>query len=600
MAIALMVGPIPASAVVITEAGSTGEFDENADATNAVDVENPAATLAAFKTAVQTAFDNDLGGVVDWETGVTATASATTASNNTLSTVDVAYGTSGTKTMRITFDRVMELYTNDVNSQVNVLSQAGTSHNSILPQGTAPTAVIFTMSFTGAEVSELGAAMPSRTTFGASGVTFDVTANFSGGGSSTLSDTIGNVPGDDDTFFHFAAPVDEFISSLTIAYASDNGQGLANGQRRPVLDDFGFIAEDALPPPDALTTGVFDENVEATNEIDVEIPSATLAAFKSSVQTAFDNDLGGVIDWETGVAIAGTTTTLPTTIDVGYGTSANQNLAIAFDASMVVYNNNVAGQVEVLSRKGVFQNAIIPADVNDVDYTMTFTGAEVIELGAGVPSRSTYNVSGVDFRATASFSGGGSEVVDFTVGGTAGTGDTFLHFVAPGGESITSLSVVYLDDNGQGLTNGQRRPILDDLGFIVASAGDTFADWIADYPGVGGQTGIDDDPDGDGQGNGVENFFGTDPGEFSGGMVAGAVSGNTFTFTHPEGTLASDLEAVYKWSTDLQDFYGDGVTQGGVTVDFSSSSAGGVTTVIATITGSVTRIFVRTEVTLIE
>ena len=75
---------------------------------------------------------------------------------------------------------------------------------------------------------------------------FRVTANYSGGGSTAIDDTIGNVKGTDDTFFHFAAPTSETITSLAIQYVDDNGQNLANGQRRPILDDLGFIV---VPEP---------------------------------------------------------------------------------------------------------------------------------------------------------------------------------------------------------------------------------------------------------------------------------------------------------------------------------------------------------------
>ena len=33
---------------------------------------------------------------------------------------------------------------------------------------------------------------------------------------------------------------------------------------------------------------------------------------------------------------------------------------------------------------------------------------------------------------------------------------------------------------------------------IESAGGNDFSDWIGGYPGVGGQTGLDDDPDGDG------------------------------------------------------------------------------------------------------
>ena len=80
----------------------------------------------------------------------------------------------------------------------------------------------------------------------------------------------------------------------------------------------------------------------------------------------------------------------------------------------------------------------------------------------------------------------------------------------------------------------------------TGTGGNSFSDWITRYPGVGAQTGIGDDPDGDGVDNGVENFFGTAPDAFSGGLVSGTVSGGTFTFTHPQGALADDLTAAYR------------------------------------------------------
>jgi hypothetical protein len=135
------------------------------------------------------------------------------------------------------------------------------------------------------------------------------------------------------------------------------------------------------------------------------------------------------------------------------------------------------------------------------------------------------------------------------------------------------------------------------------TGGNNFSDWIAGFS-VGGQTGIGDDPDGDGNDNGVENFFGTAPDAFSQGLVASTADtgAGTFTFTHPQGTLADDLTATYQWSVDLDNFFADGVADGGVQVDFVATPdtpSAGTTTVVATVTtGPVPeKLFVDVEVT---
>jgi hypothetical protein len=365
----------------------------------------------------------------------------------------------------------------------------------------------------------------------------------------------------------------------------------------------------------ATATGIFDENTDATNAIDVQVQPGTLSPFQAAVQGAFANDLGGVINWETGT----TTRTSSSTdsrnnvfnADVIYGAGAGKNLRVTFDRSMELYTNNINTQVQVLSRQAAAKsNALIPAGTTTagLEYNMSFNGAPVIELGAAMPSRSTYATTGVtavNFRATVTLSSGAPITRDFSVGGVPGTSDTFLHFAAPEGETITGFGVKWISETGgtAPLTNGQRRPVLDDLGFILAVApANTFIDWIAD-PAFGidpDQRKFNDDPDGDNLANGVEAWFGTHPGEFNTGLTGLATNGTISTFSHPQNEAPPvDVSGYYHWSPNLADWYeGDGVDgpPGGSTLSVIAQTVGATTAVSATASEEMERLFLRVEV----
>lgn len=175
-----------------------------------------------------------------------------------------------------------------------------------------------------------------------------------------------------------------------------------------------------------------------------------------------------------------------------------------------------------------------------------------------------------------------------------GNGGNWLKFT---GLSATHLTIAETSSNG-GNENG-----FSGIQLVNTTPANTFTSWIAGFPDVGSATGFNDDPDGDGVNNGLENYLGTDPSKYSPGLTSTSAAGLIFKFRHTRSnTPATDVTAIYQWSTDLMNWFASGETNAdGISATLAASLLIDATApdndlieVAVTVTaGSVPRIFAR-------
>jgi len=180
----------------------------------------------------------------------------------------------------------------------------------------------------------------------------------------------------------------------------------------------------------------------------------SLGTFNTNVTTAFANDQGGVWDFDAG----STGSNLGAVNDLEFGTSQ------AFSVQLSISPGNISTGVAAGSGRTATSGSFVMGFGSTDPYTYTFgpildsgdnvvAGAGVTQAGLVVVSRAGAPNSAT---VTANFSGGGSASDTFAIGGSNGGDDTFFGFVAPTGQTITSL--VY---DGSTFTN------VDDFGFVT-------------------------------------------------------------------------------------------------------------------------------------
>ncbi len=347
-----------------------------------------------------------------------------------------------------------------------------------------------------------------------------------------------------------------------------------------------MLESDNSPAGTGQSSGQFNLSVEASylgyqgsaNQVD-GVAGPTIVN-----DTTFNNPVVAYRFWN---AVSNAPNTLES--DTGTGAAANDSIISDLTTSDAAMNSRSSANIWTTTAPNGNAFDTTPnysAMINDI------SGASGSIDITGMASGSVYIIYGAyrDLPVGMTATMGSEVIADFHNGDSANNNEHYMariDFVNGTGESSLTWTM--------GEFNGRFS------GIVVTSAPVTtdYPSWIAGFTGLGGETGFDDDPDDDGHKNGLENYFGTNPGVFSQGIIVGQLSGSTFTFSHPlSDTPADDITASYKWSTNLATFHNGGDMVNGTTVNFiQGSPSGGTVGVTANISGTVPeRIFVILEV----
>jgi hypothetical protein len=190
---------------------------------------------------------------------------------------------------------------------------------------------------------------------------------------------------------------------------------------------------------------------QATTDTGIQLSHAT---FTAAVTTAFADNAGGVLDYESENEITGTFDA------VVFGTGGLYKLGI----NQVFNTAGTAGRTpssgNEMTAFGSATPTITFGSIRDSSGSV-ISGRGVTQVGFVVLSRNDYAAT---FQAIANFSGGGNTVSSRLIGQNAGGQDTFFGFRSPDGESITSINIVMTKQGGGDAFLG-----LDDFGFVTSA-----------------------------------------------------------------------------------------------------------------------------------
>lgn len=291
-----------------------------------------------------------------------------------------------------------------------------------------------------------------------------------------------------------------------------------------------------------------------------------------------------------------------TTLDISFSGWNKDTFNAWGDSRANLYSNFIHHQGDTMANATVSFSQIPYATYDVYIYYTGFVAKQVQAWTDGVTT--LYGLRGPT-------SGGGmtgfvqyqttSEATALADAAGGAAGGNYLRFTGLTGTSLTLTSL--------GLPNqaGFEQDGLAGIQIVNTTPANTYATWIAGFPGVGGATGFNDDPDGDGIRNGLENHLGTDPSKATPGPVNLTSSGPAFRFRHTRSnTPAADVTAIYQWSPDLIRWFASGETSAeGVSATLAASLItdaaapdNDLVEVAVTVTaGSVTQVFARIQAT---
>jgi len=360
--------------------------------------------------------------------------------------------------------------------------------------------------------------------------------------------------------------------------ANTEATGPVTGLTADTSYDVYFIAEDAVPNLQATPVLI---NVSLVTPAVVTWGSWTAVTDDTAILTPGGYTYGGV-------NFNGSDTTIGSVLFTGIAQNASGlTNGVTVGSTGFAFQSTGTGNSNVVSAVGAPQTwaTVLDRVIGDDDNsaTINLTG---LTPGTDYTVQFFSNTPDANINGTTKITSGGVESPTF---GSPHAGGATKYVIASftANSSSQSFSITGAEPTFSALVIG-----------VESAGGDTFADWIAGFD-VGGLTAFGDDADGDGLDNGLENFLGTAPNAGNAGLTAGTLSGDTFTFTHPQNaTPASDVSApVYTWSTDLVNWNATGASSGGIIVDLAPDTdnpVAGTTTVSATVTGTLpAKLFVR-------